>query len=55
LEREQAELQARIGDPEFYRQAREAVSTALERLAALGRELDASYERWQELDSFTRE
>jgi ABC transport system ATP-binding/permease protein len=51
LEAEQADLHTRMGEGDFYRQTGHAVGAALERLEAIKLELDASYQRWQELES----
>jgi ATP-binding cassette subfamily F protein uup len=50
LEKEQAELHAAMGDGDFYRQASATITTALERLESLKQELEASYQRWQDLE-----
>ena len=51
LETEQAELHERMGDAAFYRQPSEKISLTIERLEAVKRELEESYERWQALES----
>ena len=51
LESEQAELHARLADPDFYKKATAEVSTVNDRLAALEVELEAVYGRWEELES----
>ena len=51
LEAEQAGLHARIAEGDFYRQPGEAISATIERLQSIESELEASYERWQELES----
>ncbi len=51
LENEQAELHARMGEADFYRQASDRIGATVERLEALERELEAAYERWQALES----
>jgi ATP-binding cassette subfamily F protein uup len=51
LESEQAELHGRLANADFYRQASDQITTALERLKTVKRELEAHYERWQELES----
>ena len=50
LEAEQAELQLRLADPAFYRQAGEKVAAAKTRLEQLEQELETAYGRWQELE-----
>jgi len=51
LETEQAELHERMRDSAFYRQPSEKISLTIERLEAVKRELEESYERWQTLES----
>ena len=51
LETEQAELHERMGDAAFYRQPSENITLTIERLEAVKRELEESYERWQTLES----
>ena len=51
LESEQSELQARIAQADFYRQPGATITSALERLEALGNELEECYGRWQLLES----
>jgi ATP-binding cassette subfamily F protein uup len=51
LESEQAELHARMGQGDFYRQASEAITAGMERLEMIKRELENCYERWQALES----
>jgi ATP-binding cassette subfamily F protein uup len=51
LEAEQAGLHARMAEGDFYRQPGEAISATIERLESIKSELEASYERWQELES----
>jgi ATP-binding cassette subfamily F protein uup len=53
LEKEQAELHARMGEGDFYRQASATITTTLDRLESLKLELEASYQRWQELESLS--
>jgi ABC transport system ATP-binding/permease protein len=54
LEKEQAELHARMGEGNFYRQPSATITSALERLEALQHELERNYQRWQELESVSR-
>jgi ATP-binding cassette subfamily F protein uup len=51
LEAEQIELHRLMGAAEFYRQPGDKITTALERLEVLRRELDESYARWQALEA----
>jgi ATP-binding cassette subfamily F protein uup len=51
LENEQVELHARMGKADFYRQPSDRIAATVERLEALKRELEATYERWQTLES----
>ncbi|OOZ39451.1 ABC transporter ATP-binding protein [Solemya pervernicosa gill symbiont] len=50
LETEQVELEATIGEASFYQQAHEVVTPVLERLEAVGSELEQAYTRWGELE-----
>jgi ATP-binding cassette subfamily F protein uup len=54
LEAEQRQLSASILDPDFYRQPRDTIAVSLARSEAIGVELVALYERWDELDSRRR-
>ena len=51
LEADERELNARIAGPEFYKEGGDAISAALARLEAVGRELGHAYARWHELES----
>jgi ABC transport system ATP-binding/permease protein len=51
LEAEQAQLQARIGDPEFFKRDAAAAAAALQRLAMLTPELESAYTRWGALEA----
>jgi ABC transport system ATP-binding/permease protein len=51
LEAEQSGLHARMAEGDFYRQPGEVISATIERLESIKSELEASYERWQELES----
>jgi ABC transport system ATP-binding/permease protein len=51
LETEQSELHRLTGQADFYRQSSAAIISALERLEALGNELEECYARWQSLES----
>ncbi len=51
LEQEQAGLQTEIGDPELFRSAPARAETALQRLQALGAELEAAFARWDALEA----
>ena len=55
LEAEEAELHARLADPDFYKSAGNAVTTVNERLAALAIELEKVYARWEELETIKAE
>ncbi|MCP4660075.1 MAG: ATP-binding cassette domain-containing protein, partial [bacterium] len=50
LEAEQEELHAALAAPDFYRRPGAEIAAARERLERLEQELEAVYERWQELD-----
>jgi len=51
LEAEQAELHARMGDGDFYRQPSDRITAALERLEVVKSDLEQCYARWQALES----
>jgi len=51
LEAEQKQLQARLADPEFYKQPGSEIQAAVDRSAQIDRELHDEMERWVELDS----
>jgi hypothetical protein len=40
-----------MGEGDFYRQPSATITAALERLEFLKQELEASYQRWQNLES----
>ena len=50
LEVEQSELNARMGEPEFYRQGNEKITAAMARIEAVKSELETCYARWQVLE-----
>ena len=50
LEVEQSELNARMAEPEFYRQGNEKISAAMARIEAVKSELESCYARWQVLE-----
>jgi ATP-binding cassette subfamily F protein uup len=51
LEAELGRLEATIGAPEFYKESRAGIATALARLDAVRAELDEALRRWDALDS----
>jgi ATP-binding cassette subfamily F protein uup len=51
LEDEQRALNERIAGPEFYKEPKDAITQALARLDACGRELSDAYVRWHDLES----
>ncbi|MFO1410270.1 MAG: ATP-binding cassette domain-containing protein [Steroidobacteraceae bacterium] len=51
LEGEQARLTAAINEPRFYTGARAEVDATLARLEQLGRDIEAAYARWSELEA----
>jgi ATP-binding cassette subfamily F protein uup len=53
LEAEQADLHARMGEAEFYRQTSAKITATMERIEAVKAELEAAYRRWQELEALT--
>ena len=50
LEVEQEELTATLNDPEFYRRDPGEIKTVTDRAEAVPKELEAAYERWEELE-----
>ena len=50
LEVEQSELTAQSSDAAFYQGDKASVQAVMDRLVAIGTELDAAYARWAELD-----
>ncbi|OUR74227.1 ABC transporter ATP-binding protein [Methylophaga sp. 41_12_T18] len=50
LEQKQDELHTIIGDPEFYQQEADKVTATQDELAALTKELEKAYERWEMLE-----
>jgi len=53
LEAEQAQLQARMSESNFYRQPSPMITAGLERLETVKKDLEESYARWQILESLT--
>ena len=53
LEAEQAEINARMSEAEFYRQGNEKITATMARLEAVKSELETCYARWQELELLT--
>jgi ATP-binding cassette subfamily F protein uup len=51
LESEEAELQALVSDPEFFRRDQTRATEALQRLTSLPGELAAAYARWEALEA----
>jgi ABC transport system ATP-binding/permease protein len=54
LEREQAELTAKLADPAFYKREHAAVSAAKARLEAIEREHAEGFGRWESLEAMRR-
>ncbi len=52
LEEEQAELQARMADSDFYQQDKEIIAEATSRLQEIETGLANKYARWEELEAF---
>lgn len=51
LETEQSDLQAKIGEPEFYQQDKDDVAKTLARLERVGNELEQCFARWETLEA----
>ena len=51
LEKEQAELTARLADPAFYKNEAAKFATVKSRLDALEREQARAFARWEELEA----
>ena len=49
LEAEQENIQQQIAEPDFYQQDKNDVDKVLARLSELEKELETTYERWEEL------
>ena len=54
LEEELAGLQARLAEPDFYKQEAAGIVTARDALARVQSELQTHYERWAQLEALTR-
>ena len=50
LERQVADLQNRLNDPEFYRRPHEEVQSGLANLHSVQLQLDAAFDRWAQLE-----
>jgi len=53
LEEEQNSLQSMISDPKFYSRPKPEVQKTLQRITELTQEIEKSYLRWSELESFS--
>ena len=51
LESAQAEIQARLSDPEFYKTSQDTIAEANKELDDIEKRLNRAYERWQEIES----
>jgi len=51
LEAEQAQLQARMSESDFYRQPSHMITAGIERLETVKKDLEECYARWQALES----
>jgi len=49
LESEQEDIQKQVSEPDFYQQEKNIVDKALTRLSEIEKELESTYERWEEL------
>jgi len=54
LEAEQAQLQAAVARPEFYKEGADAIKKTMARVEAIEQELLTAMARWDELDSLTK-
>jgi ATP-binding cassette subfamily F protein uup len=54
LETEQRAIEAKMAAPGFYQSAPADITKAANRLDAIGREIEACFARWSELDQFRR-
>ena len=50
LEEEQAQWQASLADPQFFRKPKEDITKATERSEAIAAELEKAYQRWETLE-----
>ena len=51
LEFEKSELETAIGQSEFYQQEKDVITQSLQRLEDVNKQLEESYQRWEELES----
>jgi ATP-binding cassette subfamily F protein uup len=51
LEQQLSKLQAEIGDPNFYSKPQKEIDSHLSLLAKVEADLEASFDRWAELES----
>ena len=51
LESERDQINARMGDPDFYQQEKSIINAAQNRIAAIDKELVAVYARWEALEA----
>lgn len=51
LELEQAELQAAMASPDFFKQSSDVIAVSTSRIEAIQQELETTLERWEELES----
>ena len=51
LEQQQTQLEQQISEPGFYQSGQDAISTVLRELASVQTELEAAFERWDELEA----
>jgi len=49
LESEQEDIQKQVSEPDFYQQEKNIVDKVLTRLSEIEKELESTYERWEEL------
>ncbi len=54
LEAEQSRLHIAVGTAGFYQQPGDGIAVTLARMESVGREIEAAYHRWEELESLAR-
>jgi ATP-binding cassette subfamily F protein uup len=54
LEAEQAQWQAHMADPAFFRKPGAEIAQAKDRIETLGPELETAYRRWEKLEAIAK-